>query len=292
MAVDGYHERRAASATLGAEVRGLRFDKLEGLGNDFVVLDERDNDAPSLSLEARVALCDRAFGVGADGVLTLLRSRDRAAAVRMHVTNADGSEPEMCGNGLRCVSRWLVERGLVPADGAHAVDTDAGVKGVRAHDDGTFEVDMGPAAFLDDAPQGDEVEAGGARYLGRSVSMGNPHLVLEAPADVALALRVGPALERHPAFPQRTNVGFASPRGRAEVDLVVFERGSGLTLACGTGACAAAAAMVKAGHCTADTPIVVNLPGGPLTIVVPGNPRESVKMRGPARFVFSGAMAG
>jgi diaminopimelate epimerase len=269
------------------------FEKYEGLRNDFLVLDERRASEPSLSLARRIALCDRHAGVGADGVLTLLKARAPGAIVRMHVTNADGSVPEMCGNGLRCVSRWLLEHGLVGAGEVHHVDTDAGVYEARVQQADVVVQMRG--ATLDDACSGgplidEEVEAGSERLVGTAVSVGNPHLVLTAPADKGLAGRLGPLLEHHPRFPQRVNVGFAEPLGAAELGLVVWERGAGLTEACGTGATAAVAAFVRAGRFPADEEVLVHLPGGDLFVSVSAD-LSRIRMRGPARRVFKGETA-
>lgn len=270
---------------------GLVFEKYEGLRNDFLVLDERERGPePSLALARRVALCDRHAGVGGDGVLTLLPPRSPGALVRMHVTNADGSVPEMCGNGLRCVSRWLADHGVVAEGAEHLVDTDAGPLSCRVSD-GSVRVEMRGATFADacvNAPLVEErVQAAGESFVATAVSVGNPHLVLRAPADFALARRVGPVLEHHPRFPRRTNVEFASPRSPTEVDLVVWERGAGLTEACGTGATATVAALVHAGECPADEDVLVHLPGGDLVVRV-SQDLARIVMIGPARRVFRG----
>lgn len=270
---------------------GVVFEKYEGLRNDFLVLDERERGPePSLPLAARVALCDRHAGVGGDGVLTLLPPRTSGAVVRMHVTNADGSVPEMCGNGLRCVSRWLVDHDVVPRGEEHLVDTDAGLLRCRVTDDGVWVLMRG--ATLEDACEGgplvgERVEAAGESFVATAVSVGNPHLILRAPADAVLARKVGPLLEHHPRFPRRTNVELAAPRGPREIDLVVWERGAGLTQACGTGATATVAAFVHAGDCPADEDVLVHLPGGDLRVRVSAD-LARIEMTGPARRVFTG----
>lgn len=309
----------SAYHTHGADLKGLRFTKLEGLGNDFIVVDERARTAPSLSHRARVALCDRHRGVGADGVLTLLAPASPGALCTMHVTNADGSEPEMCGNGIRCVSRWLQGEGEVRAGQAHVIDSGAGPKrctvlstGGRTVGEGEgagegegeadgemeVEVEMGPAR-LHGAATGDPLiraplEAGGETFEATAVSMGNPHLVLlEGLRDFTQVQALGPSLEHYPRFPARTNVGFArlgESDGAPHLELIVWERGCGITQACGTGACAAAVAYVEAGRVQAGRPLAVSLPGGRLVITVSAD-LTSVKMRGPARGVFSGVLA-
>lgn len=283
--------------TPGGKGEGLRFAKLEGLGNDFIVVEEPGGAAPGLTLASRVALCDRHRGVGADGVLTLLAPRLEGAVVRMHVTNSDGSVPEMCGNGLRCVSRWLLDEGRVADGEEHVVDTDAGPRRAVARrvsgGEVQVEVSMGPARFegvATGAPMlEEELSRGGERFLATAVSMGNPHLVLRGRADLELAQRLGPELVKHERFPHQVNVGFAEREGEG-LRLIVYERGAGITQACGTGACAAAAAFVRSGLLPADQPVPVELLGGRLLITVPADGGE-VRMQGPAARVFTGVLA-
>jgi len=264
------------------------FDKIEGLGNDFIVVDARLT--PTLARE----VCDRHRGIGADGVLfvdTVARS--------MRVMNADGSRPEMCGNGIRCVMLWLAQRDLVSAGKTLTIDTDAGphactllsLDGSRASVRVAMRpylMDPAPALVKSDAPlieadvPVDEVH----HVIGTYVSMGNPHwVVFDAEAQKAEAL--APALERHPLFPSHVNVGLAEVLGPRSLSLKVYERGVGYTQACGTGACAAAAAAVETGRMSRGKPIEVHLPGGTLEILVSdrGSP---VFMTGPARHVFRG----
>lgn len=271
----------------------VAFEKYEGLRNDFLLVDERERGPePALSLATRVALCDRHAGVGADGVLTLLPPRDGRAKARMHITNADGSVPEMCGNGVRCVSRWLYDQGLVELREEHFVDTDGGLMRCVVLDDGVSVELPAPdfrAASLGGELRQQEIEVCGERYVGTAVSMGNPHLVLHvhAPPDEALVRRAGPALEHDPRFPNGANVGFAHVSGELALDLVVWERGAGLTEACGTGACAAVAAFTDARIFPPGAPVRVKLPGGVLTIRVAAD-GSGVTMTGPARRVFEG----
>jgi diaminopimelate epimerase len=295
MSKPDYHNRPAPEATLEGD-RQL-FTKVEGTGNDFILIDERRAAHP-LSVEARIALCDRHFGIGADGVLAV-QATDGGLA-RMHVTNADGSVPEMCGNGLRCVAWWLASRDEAPRGSAFTLDTDAGPKAVVvAEDDAAVRIDMGPAQFegvlSSGALRSGTIEHEGVALTASAVSMGNPHLVLFDALDSAVQTaggrpeRWGPTLSHHPLFPEGANIGFARQTGDTALDLVVCERGAGLTLACGTGACAAVAAHVEAGRLPADTPIAVTLPGGPLRIWVSADLRK-VTMEGPARIVFEGAL--
>lgn len=272
-----------------------RIFKYHGLGNDFVVLDRRQTGV-DIDAEASRWMCDRRRGIGADGVLSLLPSK--AGVARMVVHNADGSIAEMCGNGLRCAVKYLADH----ADGRPErlnVETGAGVlscvPGYGA--DGVAEVDisMGPARLVaPNLPSGatgqpflDAPVPGHPGLRGFAVSMGNPHLVLlDRPLEEAE--RLGPTLEVHPAFKDRTNVEFVrvDPDG---LTVVVWERGCGLTQACGTGACASATAAVLAKRLPADAWLRVTLPGGDLQIRVPPD-LSDIRLRGPVAFVFEGVV--
>ncbi len=280
----------------------MRFAKYHGLGNDFLVVDLRaataHDAAAAQDPSTVIALCDRNFGVGADGVLAVLPSTTGDDA-RMRVINSDGSEAEMCGNGLRCVVQELYERGGVRKPEI-AVDTGAGrlVCEVR---DGGITVSMGaPRLTRGEIPmvgplaercvdQPIEVPGQPTRTI-TCVSMGNPHAVTFVGSREearALATSVGPSIERHAYFPQRTNAEFAYVRSRTEIDLVVWERGAGLTLACGTGACATVVAAILTGRCDEGTAVTVHLPGGPLSIRVMPE-LANVRMHGPAVHVYDG----
>jgi diaminopimelate epimerase len=258
----------------------IRFEKWHGLGNDFVLV---EGLVPSPERARR--LCDRRRGVGADGVVAILPPRTPGAAATMHITNSDGSVAEMCGNAIRCVARHLAERrGL---SGLIRIDTDAGTKACTLHRGPGGEVvavsvEMGRAEV-----QGEEEFAvGGEKLRATRVSMGNPHAVVLGAAAPSLerAAKVGPVIER--AVAGGVNVGFARP-GPDGIDLVVWERGAGLTDACGTGACAAAVAAIQAGAAPGGAPIPVRLPGGVLEITVAPD-LSRVTMRGPAERVFGG----
>lgn len=257
----------------------LTFWKYQGLGNDFVVV-----EADGLMGATRaVRLCDRRRGVGADGVLSILPPRTAGAAASMHLYNSDGSEATMCGNGIRCVARHLAERrGL---SGELVIDTDAGPRRCLLHRgaDGAVEavsVEMGPARH-----EGEQAfQVGDERLVAQRISMGNPHAVFFGPSSLERAARLGPFVEQE--VPGGVNAGFASPRAGG-LDLVVWERGAGLTDACGTGACAAAVAAVTAGLLPAGAPLEVRLPGGTLRVTVAPD-RVGVLMRGPAERVFQG----
>ncbi len=255
----------------------LTFHKYQGLGNDFVVIEAKS----LMDADRARRLCDRRRGIGADGVLTLLPARSGGAAF-MHIYNSDGSVAAMCGNGVRCVARHLAEtRGL---QGEFDVETAAGPRRCTVHARrGVVEsvtVAMGPAR-----DEGEQVfVVGSEKLLARRISMGNPHAVLFGEASAGRAQAVGPTIEA--AVPGGVNVGFAA-RGLDGLDLVVWERGAGLTQACGTGACAAAAAAVLLGIVDPVREVEVRLPGGPLQITI-AKDLSSVRMRGPAERVFTG----
>lgn len=271
------------------------FFKYHGLGNDFVILDRRRSGEDIDDVAAR-ALCDRRRGIGADGVLVLLPGEGTLA--RMVVHNADGSVPEMCGNGLRCAVKYLVDHARErPA--SVTVDTGAGplTCALRYDEAGLAEiaVGMGPARWV----ASNLPSAGGSPFIesalpelpevrGTAVSMGNPHLVyFDVPLERAGEL--GPTLEYARGFPQRTNVELARLENGG-IRIVVWERGCGLTDACGTGACATVAAAVRTGRARADQWIPVWLPGGELQIRVASD-FSSVELRGGATFVFDGVVS-
>lgn len=270
----------------------LQFTKMQGIGNDFVVLDRRDADAP-LSPQLARQLADRHFGVGCDQVMTIERSDDAEVAFRYGIYNADGSTAGQCGNGVRCVVRWLADRQLFTGADVCLL----GPSGpVHAHvlDDSRVRIDMGEPQFaaalvplattqtrdryaLELPDRGVEIGA---------VSMGNPHALVEVD-DVAHApvAELGARIEVHPLFPDRVNVGFAQVLDRAHIRLRVFERGVGETLACGSGACAAVAILQRWQR--VDATVLVQLPGGELEISWHGS-GHPVWMTGPAATVFEG----
>jgi diaminopimelate epimerase len=290
----------------------LRFAKMEGCGNDFLVVDVREGgpahaaDPSPERPEAAVALCDRHFGVGGDGVLVVSAPTATGAVARMRVLNADGSEAEMCGNGIRCVTKYLYERDARLRQPELAIETGAGVLRCGVTLDGRRHVThvsvamgrprteraaipiTGPA---DERVVEQELSLAGRTFRMTCVSMGNPHAVLFLDGDEPLrplAERYGPSLERHEWFPRRTNAEFARVRrtdGPAEIDLVVWERGCGITLACGTGACATAVAACLTGRARPGVEIPVHLLGGTLAITVAPD-LSGVTMRGPAEEVL------
>jgi diaminopimelate epimerase len=293
---------------------------VQGLGNDFLVVDLRPGQpganvqpAPTDPAVAQ-ALCDRHFGIGADGVLAILPGQQGDA--RMRVINADGSEAEMCGNGIRCVAKVLYDKDPDLRRSVIRIDTGAGLLAcaVRAVDGQVQSVSVamgqprllrqeipmaGPANVGQERAVKATVAAGGRNFTFTGVSMGNPHAVIFVDDPAAslreLAESYGPKIEVDPLFPRRTNVEFArlrtSASGSPEIDCVVWERGVGITLACGTGACATAVAAALEGRWSGDGEIPVNLLGGPLIISLEHPPGSGatyagVTMQGPAALVF------
>jgi diaminopimelate epimerase len=269
----------------------LRFTKMHGLGNDFVVLDGINQDV-GLSAEQVRAIADRHFGVGCDQLLLVERPTQAGVDFRYRIFNADGGEVQQCGNGARCFVRFVHDKGLTDKREIR-VETASGIIVPRLEDDGQVTVDMGPPRFEPaDIPFVAETRA--LTYvldIGQPVeiaalSMGNPHAVLETcNVDTAPVAERGPLIERHARFPQRVNVGFMQLVHRRAIKLRVFERGSGETLACGTGACAAAVAGMARG--LLDDTVQVQTRGGSLTIRWAGE-GHSVFMTGPAVTVFEG----
>ena len=273
----------------------LRFTKMHGLGNDFVVVDAI-RQAVSLAPEQVRCLADRRFGVGCDQVLLVEPARLSGTAFHYRIFNADGSEVEQCGNGARCFARFVRDQGFT-RDDVIKVGTARGPITLYVEPDGQVRVDMGaprldPADLPFDAPARAPtypIEVGGEVVEIGAVSMGNPHAVLLV-EDVTSAPveRLGPLLEAHPRFPRRVNVGFMAAKGRDRIDLRVYERGSGETLACGTGACAAVVSGRLRG--LLDERVTVRLPGGELRVSWRGGDAP-VWMTGPAVTVFEGTIA-
>ena len=259
----------------------LKFTKMEGAGNDFVVLDftRREFD---LKEEDIKRLADRHFGVGCDQVLVVEPARRPDVDFRYRIFNADGGEVEQCGNGARCFVKFVHAKGL-SAKREIRVETLGGVIAPRLEDDGEVSVDMGPPAIeaLHEA-----LELDGAALDLAVLSMGNPHAVQVVPDAAAAPVRTqGPRLEHHARFPNRVNAGYLQVRGAQRASLRVWERGAGETLACGTGACAAVVAGVGRG--LLQSPVAVETRGGTLTISWAGGD-NAVWMKGPANLVFEG----
>jgi len=278
----------------------MRFTKMHGTGNDFVVVSLFEQPVRQPEVMAR-ELCRRHFGVGSDGLILVQPAED--ADLAMRIFNADGSEAEMCGNGIRCVAKYAYDHGLCRKK-VLTIETGAGLRTVRLTlSDGLATgatVNMGaprlrrrdiPMAGPDDPQVVDEdLPLEGTTLRVTCVSMGNPHCVVPVSSIRDTPWQdLGPRIERHPAFPQRTNVHFVERVGRGELKAVTWERGSGATLACGTGACAVCVAMHLLG--AAERAVRVHLPGGELAVEWSSGD-NCVHMTGPAVEVFSGEWPG
>jgi diaminopimelate epimerase len=283
----------------------IRFTKMQGAGNDFVVLDETRGRLPLTAAHYR-RLADRHFGVGADQILTVRPAPAPGVDFEYVIHNADGGEVEQCGNGARCFARFVRDSGLTSKDTIR-VQTQGGVIAPSIAADGRVRVDMGPPVFvpslvpfdtdgLEPLPEGSwqkwPLALGGpsldATIFIAVVSMGNPHAVqLVEDVDRALVGVQGVLIERHPRFPRRVNAGFMQVADRGRIRLRVYERGAGETLACGTGACAAAVAGMRWG--LLDARVDVETRGGVLTIEWAGE-GAPVFMTGPAETVYSGTI--
>jgi diaminopimelate epimerase len=272
----------------------LNFTKMHGLGNDFVVIDAI-NQSVNLSDEQVRALADRRFGVGCDQVLLVERPGRPEADFRYRIFNADGSEVEQCGNGARCFARFVRDKGLTDKD-VIPVETASGLIELHLAEGGQVRVNMGrprfqPAELPFEASEEQlryELEVEGRQVSIGAVSMGNPHTVLQVESvDAAPVEQLGPAIESHPRFPARVNVGFMEIVDKGRMRLRVYERGAGETLACGTGACAAAVIAQRWG--LVEARCRVELRGGSLEIQWAGGD-EPVWMTGPAVTVFEGTI--
>jgi len=284
----------------------LSFVKMHGLGNDYVYVDcyARPSNGRDWSLLSR-AISDRHCGVGSDGLILIAPPSPGAAAdVRMVMYNADGSRGEMCGNGIRCVAKYAVSRGLVRGKIGDAalvrVETDCGISNIEVHDArarvATVRVEVGRPILT---PREIPVKVGGERCVQRPldvdgdrltmtcVSMGNPHCVIFVDDVAAIELsRLGPLIERHPAFPNRVNAHFVEVSSRGEATMRTWERGAGATQACGSGACAVAVAGILENRL--DRRVTCHLPGGDLEIEWASDDAP-VYMTGPAEEVYSGS---
>jgi diaminopimelate epimerase len=260
----------------------LSFTKMEGAGNDFVVLDF-SRRVLELGTEKIQKLADRHFGVGCDQILVVERASRPGVDFRYRIFNADGGEVEQCGNGARCFMKFVHAKGL-SAKRQIRVETLGGVIAPRLEDDGEVSVDMGPPVV--ELPFLHEIVLKNETLKATILSMGNPHAVqVVADAAAAPVTTQGPLLEHHPRFPNRVNAGYMQVLDRHRIALRVWERGAGETLACGTGACAAAVAGILRG--LLDSPVAVEVRGGALTVSWEGGD-NAVWMKGPARRVFEG----
>lgn len=274
----------------------IAFSKYHGLGNDFILIDNRHSAEPILTSEQAVKWCDRNFGIGADGVIFLLAEAN--GEHRMRIFNSDGSEPEMCGNGIRCLAKFMQDLNIPTTGSKYQIQTGAGLIVPQMDADGQVTVDMGkpfltateiPTTLRDSDHKVINVplEVGGKTWNVTTVSMGNPHcMTFVDDVDMIPLAEIGVLFEHHPVFPKRTNTEFVEVVNRGYVKMRVWERGAGATLACGTGACATVVAGVLNDLC--DRTCTVNLPGGDLKIQW-SEESDRILMTGPATLVFTGS---
>lgn len=274
----------------------LSFTKMQGCANDYIYLDCRTAGVPENIAALSEKLSRRHFSIGADGIICICAPRTAGADAMMRIFNADGSEGRMCGNGIRCVAEWLYTHGVQKEQ--LAIDTLSGLKTITRRGEGLWQVEMGaystlpadlPAVNMGGAPLVDvPLEVDDNLWRVTCINVGNPHCVTVVPDVDALRLEeIGPAFEHHANFPERINTEFVQVVDATHLKMRVWERGSGETMACGTGACAAVVASVLNGHCKKDTDVDVLLLGGTLTIRYTG---DTVLMTGNAVEVFTGTV--
>lgn len=273
----------------------VQFTKMQGCGNDYVYVSTFDQMISDLSAFAK-KWSDRHFGIGGDGVIFICPSD--VADAKMRMFNEDGSEGKMCGNGIRCVAKFVYDHGIAKKD-VLQIETLSGIKTIQLRFDGGevvgASVDMGKADLLPASIPvllpGDRIinhsfEIGSTRYQINCVSMGNPHCVVFVNDTKAINLpEIGPEFEKNPIFPEQVNTEFVRVIDRTHLEMRVWERGSGETFACGTGACASVVAAVENGFCDKSSPVTVHLLGGDLEITYTD---ECVVMNGPAKTSFWG----
>lgn len=276
----------------------IEFTKYQGLGNDFILVDNRDQNEPKITPNQAIQWCDRHFGIGGDGVIFVLPGQG-GADYTMRIFNSDGSEPEMCGNGIRCMARFIadLEQRDLLSPVTYTIHTLAGMIKPEILSDGQVRVNMGlprmtageiPTTLAESTEKVVDVPltVSDKTWSVTCISMGNPHCITFVEDADAIDLNaLGPQFEHHGQFPQRTNTEFIEVMARDRLKMRVWERGAGITLACGTGACASLVAAVLNQKC--DRKAIVELPGGPLEIEWP-NDDSVVFMTGPATLVFQG----
>ncbi len=277
-------------------MKKIFFTKMQGLGNDFVILDWEEFQEINVPIaELAKKMCKRNFGVGADGLIVVVPNVP-GADLGWIFYNSDGTPAQMCGNGMRCFAKYVLNKGYIDKH-EFTVKTAAGIISPKVNDDGSVTVNMGkpvlePAKipFVAETNLNNEIEVWSKKFSLNAVSMGNPHCVIFTEGEIStLAKDYGPDIETHELFPEKTNVEFIKIKSRNEIDLAVWERGCGITLACGTGACASVVAGILNG--LLDDKVKVNLPGGSLVIEWAGsknNPDFPVFMTGAAEFSFEG----
>lgn len=280
------------------DMKTIKATKMQGLGNDFVILNYEEYEKTGIPMaELAIKICDRNFGIGADGMMIpKLLTQDASADIGWYFYNSDGTIPEMCGNGIRCFAKYVKDNRLIDKNDL-AIETLAGIIKPSIQENGEVKVEMsvpvlGPEKipFKGDKNLNYEISVLDKTFNVNAVSMGNPHCIIFVDDNsdlLELAKKYGPELERHPLFPEKTNVEFVRVLSGSEIDLRVYERGCGITLACGTGACAAVVAGIL--NNLTESKVKVNLLGGALTIEWQGSSEDlnkNVFMTGPAEYSF------
>ena len=275
----------------------IKVTKMNGCGNDFIIIDKDEIDKYNIPYdELARKICDRNFGVGADGMIIPYLPSPRTTDIEWIFYNSDGSTAQMCGNGMRCFAKYVVDRGLIDKK-EFTVMTGAGVISPEVFDSGLVSVNMSKPIlepklipFTGEKILNFEIEVKGKVFKANAISMGNPHCVIFTDEDVYdMAKTYGPYIECHHIFPEKTNVEFVNILSRDEIDFCVYERGCGITLACGTGACASVVAGVL--NNLTDCKVKVNLLGGVVTVDWSGYRADSnsdIYLIGPANYNFYG----
>lgn len=291
------------AASVGNGTKSIEFRKYHGIGNDFILIDNRISQTPILSPEESIKLCDRNFGIGADGIIFLLPSISADSDFQMRIYNSDGSEPEMCGNGIRCLAKFAYDLQIpTSSSNKYTIDTLAGliIPEILEEENQQIRVDMGKPLYspMESIPttlkkQGDSLFINGKEWKMTCVSMGNPHAITfikteEEFTEINDNLDIiGRKFESHECFPQKTNTEFVYQVSENEFDMCVWERGAGRTKACGTGACAILVAAVLNNLTKKDNDVTIHLPGGDLIIRWISD-TDHILMTGPAELVFNG----
>lgn len=270
----------------------IKITKMQGCGNDFVILDYTEYEKSGLPMEELAQkICDRNFGIGADGMIIPNTTPSSNTDIGWYFYNSDGTTAQMCGNGMRCFAKYVYDKGLVKSKN-FSVQTLAGIIKPEIQDNGTVRVNMGtPILEEEKIPfKGEKtVKIRDKQFKITPVSMGNPHCIIFTEEDpLFLAKNYGPDIEKHPYFPEKTNTEFVKIISRQEVDMRVYERGCGITLACGTGACATVVACVL--NNLTEQNVKVNLLGGAVMVEWSGtceNPNKDIFLIGPANYSFT-----
>jgi len=276
-------------------MKTIKVTKMQGCGNDFVIVDYEEYKKSGMEMsDFAKKICDRHFGSGADGLIIPDTAPNDECDISWYFYNSDGSTAQMCGNGMRCFAKYVTDKKIINKK-IFSVKTGAGIIKPEVLDDGNVKVNMSSPIlepskipFKGNANLNQKLSAGEKKFVINAVSMGNPHCVIFTDEDVyEMAKTYGPILEPHEMFPEKTNVEFVKIKSRNEVDFCVYERGCGITLACGTGACAAVVAAVL--NNLTDCKVKVNLPGGAVTVDWSEHERgagENIYLIGPANYSY------